>query len=132
VVEVSAEQEAPSLSARSRSRVITSWLKTNKLLTTFIIGFCVVLVKLVFISLYRHEYVSQRFHPVKELPSCLLLKKDIDISTQEVVKIIHSYHIVCSNDKPVYVSVTHGKLTGIQCDKELKRCTSFTEISHYE
>lgn len=135
VLEVNTEQETSSLSTlsiSSRSRVITSWLKTNKMLTTFIIGFCVVLVKLVFISFHRQEYVSQRFRPLKELPSCLLLKKDIDISNQEAVSIIHSYHIICSNDQPIYVSVAHGKLTGIQCDKELKRCTSFTEISHYE
>ncbi|WP_312624864.1 hypothetical protein [Scandinavium sp.] len=132
VVEVNPEQDVSSLSVCPRSRVITSWLKTNKLLTTFIIGFCVVMVKLVFISFHRHEYVSQRFRPVNALPACLLLKKDADISTEEAVGIIHSYKIMCSSDKPVYVSVTPGKLTGIQCDKELKRCTSFTEISHYE
>jgi len=132
VVEVSAEQETSSLSPCSGSRIITSWLKNNKLLTTFIIGFCVVLVKLVFISLHRHEYVSQRFRPINALPACLLLKKDADISTEEAVDIIHSYKIMCSSDKPVYVSVIPGKLTGIQCDKELKHCTSFTEISHYE
>lgn len=130
--EVITIQEVPSTAAGAHQRMASSWLKKNKLLATVIAGLCVVLMALVLISVHRHEYVSQRFHTLKELPECLFIKKSDDMSMSEAVDTVQSQHIVCRSEQPVYVSVSHGKLTGIQCDNELRRCQSFTWIYHYE
>lgn len=117
---------------KAGNRAITRWVKANRMLSALIVFFIVALLVLASVSLLRPDYATERFSNVKGLPECLYLSKTDNISTGDAVKSIHSHNIRCSEDRPVYVSVSYGRLTSITCDSELKQCRSATEIAEHE
>jgi len=117
---------------KTGKRAVTRWLKTNRTLTALIVLISLVLLGLASVSFLRPDYATDRFSNVKGLPECLYLSKTDNISTGDAVKSIQSHNISCSEDRPVYVSVSYGRLTSIACDSELKQCRSVTEMAEHE
>ncbi|MGU3413104.1 transcriptional regulator [Enterobacteriaceae bacterium C34A] len=124
-------QAVSTLSAKARHLGITCWLKTNRMFTTLVVMACVALVVLASVSFHQKVYVNERFSNVRGLPECVFLRKTDNVSLQDAIDSIRSHKITCSSDRPVYVSVSFGRVTSIACDRELKKCRSVTEISHH-